>query len=190
MPTAARKLEDDSALRTLRALACGDSRHVGVRCSDSCRQASFAVEPDRRREEVHVTANVALVKDVYEKFSHGDVASILARFEPDVEFRLAEGHPYQPSGQPWFGKDAVTQHFFMKAGPEWNGWSVVLGDVLETSDAVVVECRYAGLYKPTGKTLDVQVCHVWKLRDGRIRSFHQYLDTARLQAVMGWPHRQ
>lgn len=132
-----------------------------------------------------VMNNVDLVKDVYEKFSQGDAAGILAHFEPDIEFRLAEGHPYQPSGQPWYGKEAVSQNFFMKAAQEWEGWSVVLGEVLETADAVVVECRYAGAYKPTGLPLDVQVCHVWKLRDGRIRSFHQYLDTAGLQHVMG-----
>ncbi len=131
-----------------------------------------------------LTPNAELVRYVYEKFTRGDVASMLATFEDDIEFRLAEGHPYQPSGQPWFGKDAVTQHFFMKAGPEWDGWSVVFDDVLEMDDAVVVECRYTGTYKPTRKTLDVQVCHVWKLHNGKIKSFHQYLDTARLQDVM------
>jgi ketosteroid isomerase-like protein len=130
-------------------------------------------------------SNVDLVNDIYDKFAQGDVASILARFEADIEFRLAEGHPYQTSGQPWFGKEAVTQNFFMKAGPEWDRWSVVPDEVLDMGDAVVVECRYAGIYKPTGKTLDVQACHVWRVRDGKIRSFHQYLDTARLQEVMG-----
>ena len=132
-----------------------------------------------------MTSNADVVKDVYEKFGQGDAASILARFDPDIEFRLAEGHPYQPSGQPWFGKEAVTQNFFMKAGPEWERWSVVLGEVLESGDTVVVEGRYAGVYKPTGKTLDVQVCHVWRFRNGKIGSFHQYVDTARLQEVMG-----
>jgi ketosteroid isomerase-like protein len=130
-------------------------------------------------------SNVEVVKEIYERFSQGDVAGILARFEPDVEFRLAEGHPYQPSGRPWFGKEAVTQNFFMKAGPEWDGWTIILGEVVDTVDAVVVECRYAAVYKPTAKALDVQVCHVWRLRDGTVRSFHQYLDTARLQEVMG-----
>jgi ketosteroid isomerase-like protein len=133
---------------------------------------------------ITLSSNVDLVKDIYEKFTAGDVASILANFEPDIEFRLAEGHPYQPSGQPWFGKEAVTQNFFTKAGPEWARWSVVVGEVVEAANAVVVECRYTGAYKPTGKALDVQVCHVWKLRNGKIRSFHQYLDTARLQEVM------
>lgn len=129
--------------------------------------------------------HVDLVKDIYDRFGRGDAAGILAHFTEEIEFRLAEGHPYQPSGQPWVGKDAVARGFFMKAGPEWERWSVVPGEVIETADAVVIECRYAGTYKPTGLPLDVQVCHVWRFRDGKVRSFHQYVDTARLQDVMG-----
>jgi ketosteroid isomerase-like protein len=129
--------------------------------------------------------NAETVKHVYESFGRRDVPSILATFDRDVEFRLAEGHPYQPNGTPWIGPDAVIQHFFKKAGAEWDCWTIDLREVLETRDAVVVECRYTALYKPTGKTLDVQVCHVWRFNNGRIKSFHQYLDTARLQDVMG-----
>jgi ketosteroid isomerase-like protein len=59
--------------------------------------------------------------------------------------------------------------------------------VHETADAVVVECRYQGVYKPTGKNMDLQVCHVWKVADGKLKSFHQYIDTARLQEIMSAP---
>jgi ketosteroid isomerase-like protein len=31
----------------------------------------------------------------------------------------------------------------------------------------------------------VQLCHVWRFRGDRIASFHQYVDTAGLQRVMG-----
>jgi len=57
--------------------------------------------------------------------------------------------------------------------------------MLEAEDAVIVEGRYTGTYKPTGNRMDVQVCHVWRFRDGKVASFHQYLDTARLRRVMG-----
>jgi ketosteroid isomerase-like protein len=30
-----------------------------------------------------------------------------------------------------------------------------------------------------------QACHVWNIRDGRITSFQQYMDTAQLQDVEG-----
>jgi uncharacterized protein len=131
-----------------------------------------------------VGTKVDLIRDIYERFSRGDAPGILASFDDDIEFRLAEGHPYQPSGQPWHGKEAVTKHFFMKAGPEWDEWSARIDKAVETEDAVVVEGRYNGIYKPTGQTLDVQMCHVWRFRNGKIKSFHQYVDTSRVQQVM------
>jgi ketosteroid isomerase-like protein len=57
--------------------------------------------------------------------------------------------------------------------------------VIETPDAVVVEGRYSAIYVPTGRELDAQGCHVWRFRNGRIASFHQYVNTARVQHVMG-----
>ena len=129
-------------------------------------------------------SHVELVQYIYEKFKHGDAQSILATFAPDVEFRLAEGHPYQPSGQPWCGKDTITQPFFAKAGAEWDGWSIALTTVHEMGDTVVVEGRYTGVYKPTGKALNAQACHVWQFRNGMVKRFHQYSDTAQLQEVM------
>ena len=50
---------------------------------------------------------------------------------------------------------------------------------------MIAEGRYAGSHKGTGKALDAQFCHVFKLRDGKVTSFQQYVDTARLQDVMG-----
>ena len=128
--------------------------------------------------------NSQVVKHVYDRFAQGDAPAILATFDPNIEFRLAEGHPYQPSGKPWVGGDAVTQNFFMKSGGEWEDWRVVVHEIIEIGDAVVVEGRYAGVYKPTGKPLNVQVCHVWRFHQGKITSFHQYLDSARLQKTM------
>jgi ketosteroid isomerase-like protein len=130
--------------------------------------------------------NLEVVKQCYEKFKQGDLASLLAMFDPHIEFRLAEGHPYQVNGKPWVGGQEITRHFFAKAGTEWENRNVLLGDTLEANDAVVVESRYAGVYKPTGRTLDIQACHVWRLRNGKVVSFHQYIDTARLQKVMGY----
>jgi uncharacterized protein len=45
--------------------------------------------------------------------------------------------------------------------------------------------RHSGTHNGTGKPLDAQVCHVWTLNDGRITRFQQYVDTAKLNDVMG-----
>lgn len=129
--------------------------------------------------------NVELVKHVYDRFAHGDAAAVLAVFDDAIEFRLAEGHPYQLSRKPWVGKDAVTRNFFMRAAGEWEDWTVHPQRIIEATGAVVVEGRYTGTYKPTRRSMDLQICHVWTIRNGKITSFHQYLDTAQLQELMG-----
>jgi ketosteroid isomerase-like protein len=130
---------------------------------------------------------IETIRHVYDRFAKGDAAAILATFGEDIEFRLAEGHPYQPDGRPWIGGDAITQNFFVKAAADWRDWTFRVHEVIETADAVVVEGRYVAVYRPTGRTLDAQGCHVWRFRNGRIAKFHQYVDTAQVQYVMGMP---
>ena len=49
---------------------------------------------------------------------------------------------------------------------------------------VVMEGCYTGTYKPSGKSIDAQMCHVLRFRDGKLLSFQQYADTGHLQAAM------
>jgi len=124
------------------------------------------------------------VRKIYRDFAAGDAAAILGVFADDVEFRLAEHHPYRGSKGAWHGKQAIAKEFFAVAGPEWDGWTIGIDRIVEAADDVVVEGRYTGLYKPTGRHMDVQVCHVWRFRGERVASFHQYVDTAALRRVM------
>jgi hypothetical protein len=129
--------------------------------------------------------NLEVAKGAYEAFGRGDIPSVLEAFDSNIEWREAEGNPYEPKGNPWFGGDAITQNLFVKLGSEWDGFTVTPKEFHDAGDAVTVECRYTGVYKATGKSLDAQVCHVWKLSNGKITSFQQYLDTAQMQDVMG-----
>jgi len=126
-----------------------------------------------------------IVSKIYTDFAAGDAAAILEVFADDIEFRLAEHHPYRGSKGAWRGKQAIAREFFAVAGPEWDRWTIGIEQTVEADGAVVVEGRYTGSYKPTGRRMDVQVCHVWRFRDGRVASFHQYVDTAALRRVMG-----
>ena len=128
--------------------------------------------------------NIDTIRKIYRDFAAGDAAAILEVFADDVEFRLAEHHPYRGSAGAWRGKQAIAQEFFAVAGPEWQNWTIGVEQTVEAPDAVIVEGRYTGLYKPTGRHMDVQVCHVWRFRGNRVASFHQYVDTAALRRVM------
>ncbi len=129
--------------------------------------------------------NVEIMQGGYEAFGRGDVPSVLAIFAPDIKWHEAESNPYKPDGKPWIGPDAIVANLFMRLGAEWDGFTATPIDFYDAGDTVVVECRYSGAHKATGKTIDAQACHVWKLSDGKVTSFQQYVDTAQMQAAMG-----
>jgi ketosteroid isomerase-like protein len=130
-------------------------------------------------------SNVQILKDLYAAFGRGDIAAVLAGFDPKIEWREAEGIPYRPSGEPWIGGDAILQDLFMKLPADWDNFAVTPRDFYDAGDVVVVEARYTGTFKTTGKRLSAQVCHVWKVNNGKLTSFQQYTDTAQFQDVMG-----
>ena len=130
-------------------------------------------------------SNVEIVKGVYEALSRGDVPQVLAAMDPKIEWYEAEGNPYMPSGEAWLGPDAVLNNLFMRLGTEWDGFAVHPLVYHDAGDSVVVEGRYSGTHKVTGKMMNPQVCHVWTVRHGKVAKFQQYVDTAQLQDVMG-----
>lgn len=132
-------------------------------------------------------SNVNVVKGVYEAFGRGDIPGVLGAMSPGIKWYEAEGNPYMPSGQPWIGPDAILDNLFMKIGAEFDGFTVHPKAFYDAGSSVIVEVRYTGSYRPTGKSLDAQACHVWDVEGGKVARFQQYVDTAQLQRVMGVP---
>ena len=132
-----------------------------------------------------MVSNVQMMRDLYGALGRGDMPAVLGAMDPGIEWREAEGNPYEPSGKAWLGTDAVAQNLFMRLATEWDGFTVHAGVFHDAGDVVVVEARYTGTYKQTGKELDAQVCHLWTIRGGKVTSFQQYVDTAQLQDVEG-----
>lgn len=128
--------------------------------------------------------NVEILKSTYEAFLRGDVPAVLGTMSPDIRWYQAESNPYNPSGEPWIGPEAVLNNLFMRLGAEWEGFNIHTKAFHDAGGTVVVEARYAGMYKSTGKRLDAQVCHVWDFKDGKITRFQQYVDTKKLNEVI------
>lgn len=129
--------------------------------------------------------NVSVLKNLYDAFGRGDIPTVLGAMSPEISWHEAESNPYMPSGEAWVGPNAVLDNLFMKLGAEWDGFSVHPKSFHSAGDSVIVEGRYSGTYKATGKSMDAQVCHVWDVKDGKVTRFQQYVDTAKFQNVMG-----
>jgi len=128
---------------------------------------------------------VELIASMYDAFGRGDVPSVLGSMDPEIRWHEAESNPYMPSGDPWIGPEAILNNLFVKLGEEWDGFTVHPGTFHDAGGVVVVEARYTGTYKATGKPLDAQVCHVWTIAEGKVTKFQQYVDTAKMQDVTG-----
>ena len=129
-------------------------------------------------------SKIQLTQDLYAAFGRGDVPTVLAGFDTNIEWREAEGNPYQPSGAAWVGPNVVLESLFARLASEWDGFAVHPQQYHGCGDTVVVEGRYSGTFNATGKTLDAQMCHVWKFQGSKVVSFQQYVDTAQLRHVM------
>jgi ketosteroid isomerase-like protein len=110
--------------------------------------------------------NVELVRAIYEAFAAGDVPGVIGRMAPDIVWNEAENFPYADRN-PYEGPDAIVTGVFARLGGEWDGFAAVPDEYLDAGDTVVVLGRYHGTYKATGKAIDAQLVHVWRVKDGK-----------------------
>jgi ketosteroid isomerase-like protein len=122
---------------------------------------------------------------LYEAFGRGDITTVLAMLDDGIEWRQAEGHPYRLDGTPWVGPQVVLTELFARLAQDFDGLTVQPHTITSTDEGAVVQGRYTGMVKATGRRLDSQFCHVLRMRDGRVTHFQQYLDTSTLQWAMG-----
>lgn len=128
-----------------------------------------------------------LVRNWYEALAKGDIESVTSAMAPDIEWRQAEGHPYQPSGAPWSGVAQVSDNLFGKLATQFESFRVNTHVFHDASPTIVVEGRYTGTFKTNGRRINAQFCHLWHVRDGKLASFQQYTDTGQLQAMTNVP---
>jgi uncharacterized protein len=74
---------------------------------------------------------------------------------------------------------------FARLGSEWDGFAAAPEEYLDAGDAVIVLGRYRGTCKATGRALDAQMAHVWRVEGGRATRFQQYTDTLQAARVTG-----
>ena len=128
--------------------------------------------------------NVALVRGIYSAFAAGDVGAVLGRMSPDIVWNEAENFPYA-DGNPYRGPEAVAAGVFARCVGEWDGFAVAPEEFLDAGDTVVVLGRYRGVNKATGREMNPQLVHVWRIADGKATGFQQYADTLAVGRATG-----
>lgn len=117
-----------------------------------------------------------IVKGLYNAFAEGNLPAVLGAFDPQIEWREADSFLYA-DGNPYVGPQAVAEGVFLRLVSAVENFVALPQRFVEGDDIVVVEGRYRGKMRVTGRHVDAQFAHVWQLRDGRIVRFQQYTDT-------------
>jgi ketosteroid isomerase-like protein len=119
--------------------------------------------------------NTEMVRAAYAAFEVGDVPAVLASLADDVEWTEAEGFP---TAGTYRGHDEIVQGVFMPLVQEYDGFTVKPESFVGEGDMVISVGWYEGTYKAAGKVARARFAHVWHVRDGKVASFEQIVDSA------------
>ncbi|SIT49240.1 conserved hypothetical protein [Paraburkholderia ribeironis] len=130
-------------------------------------------------------ANSNVITRIYQLLESGDTFSLLDLFHPEITWNEAESNPYH-SGNTWHGRDAVKRNLLSRIPEDWLEFGIHPSRFHLGEGVIIVEVRYKGTHRRTGRALDAQACHIWTTQDGKVTSFQQYTDTAKLRRAMGF----
>ena len=126
-------------------------------------------------------ANLELIRATYEGKSEDNGRNLLAALAPDATWTEAEGFPYAGT---YVGAEAIIAGVFHRLGTEWIGYKAEVHTLLEDGEKVAAFGVYSGTYKATGKSMRAAFAHLYQVRDGKITSMRQYVDTHMVQQAL------
>lgn len=119
--------------------------------------------------------NLEIIKSTYEGKTSEENGKNLAKYVAEnISWTEAKGFPYAGT---YIGLASVSKNVFSRLGSEWLNYKFTPEDYVANEDKVVAYGTYSGTYKVTGKYFEARVAHLWKLKEGRIVSFEQFVDS-------------
>jgi ketosteroid isomerase-like protein len=121
--------------------------------------------------------NVDLVKQAYSSFASGNVAAVLAVFDPAIEWLECKGMPFVKDDGIYNGHEAIVTNVFMNLPVYFDGFNIAVNEIFGADNKVVMVGYYQGTNKATGKPFKANATHVWTVKNGKLTHFFQAVDT-------------
>ncbi len=129
--------------------------------------------------------NIEFVKSLYAAFRRGDLETILASSAPNIGW-ISNA---DPALIPWGGERngvAAVQEYFRELAAHVEFVSFTPREYFGGPDFVTVLGHVTGRLMPSGGHFDDEWAHMFKIRDGKVIEFREYLNThALVQAYFG-----
>lgn len=128
-----------------------------------------------------MTTNLDIIRATYEGQSAENGKNLLAALAPDATWTEAAGFPYAGT---YVGPEAVIANVFQKLATEWIDYQAKVHTYLADGDRVAAFGVYSGIYRQTGIAMTATFAHLYRLKDGKIVSMEQYVDSAMVQRAL------
>jgi ketosteroid isomerase-like protein len=130
-------------------------------------------------EEVTMDS-LELVESIYQAFNAGDVATVLASFDPAIEWRTPESLPWSTGT---YRGHAAVGRYFDAFGAALREASVDPDSFERAGDLVVARGFERATVRTTGRRFEARFVHVWRIAGDRVVAMEGVADTAAVVAA-------
>jgi uncharacterized protein len=136
---------------------------------------------DNERKNMSERENTKLIEKSYESLKTGDVEPLLKSFAEDVVWELP-AMDNVPFAGVWHGREGAKR-FFAKVFELQDVIEFEPQEFFAQGDKVVVLGHFTMRLKSTGREFRSLWAHVWRISDGKVTRFYEYVDTAVVTAA-------
>jgi uncharacterized protein len=127
--------------------------------------------------------NVTLAQGAYQAFGRGEIPTVLALMDPNVEWDEPRAPDY-PTGGVHRGPQAVADEVFGTIPTYYEEFAVVPQEFVDAGDRVFVLGEFRGKGKARGTPFVAPFVHIATFRDGKMTRFQNYTDTGTIAAAI------
>jgi ketosteroid isomerase-like protein len=129
--------------------------------------------------------NIEFVKSLYDAFKRGELDTIYAAANPNIDW-ISNA---DPALIPWGGERkgvAAAKEFFKELSAHVKFDSFMPREFIDGQNFVTVLGHSTGSLLPSGSRFDSEWAHMFRISDGKVTEFREYVDThALVQAYFG-----
>lgn len=124
----------------------------------------------------------AFLQNFHEARKLNDLDAISAFFAEDAEFSIA-GEPRENSiAHHVQGREAL-QEVILKLVTDWKWIAVDFKTIVTSGDLLISRYDLTVHHAPSGREMTTEVVDFMEIRDGKVASMRQFVDTAHVSAV-------
>ncbi|UAL09025.1 nuclear transport factor 2 family protein [Caulobacter segnis] len=132
------------------------------------------------------SVNVSIVRQAYEHYRDGKIGNVTEALTNDVSWRvIGEPNSFAPFGD--FENHSGALEYFDRLSQVLETDRFAPEEFVASGDTVVVTGRTFGKMKASKQPIEIEWVHVFKLKDGKISQYREFLDTARILAAAKVP---